>query len=45
MLDANLAAQLKTHLEKVTNPVAVDPDPTLERQSRDRGWPILRLRA
>lgn len=32
-------------LEKVTNPVAVDPDPTLERQARDRGWPILRLRA
>ncbi len=31
-------------LEKVTNPVAVDPDPTLERQARDRGWPILRLR-
>lgn len=32
-------------LEIVSNPVAVDPDPTLERQALERGWPILRLRA
>lgn len=31
-------------LERVTRPVAVDPDPTLESHARDRGWPILRLR-
>ncbi len=31
-------------LEKVTDPVAVDPDPTLERQARERGWPIISLR-
>ncbi len=27
-------------LERVTNPVAVDPDPTLERLARERGWRI-----
>ena len=32
-------------LEMVSMPVAVDPDPTLERHARERGWPILRLRA
>jgi HAD superfamily hydrolase (TIGR01490 family) len=32
-------------LEMVSNPVAVDPDATLERLARDRGWPIQRLRA
>jgi HAD superfamily hydrolase (TIGR01490 family) len=32
-------------LELVSRPVAVDPDPTLERHARDRGWPILRMRA
>jgi HAD superfamily hydrolase (TIGR01490 family) len=32
-------------LEKVSRPVAVDPDPTLERHARERGWPIMRLRA
>jgi HAD superfamily hydrolase (TIGR01490 family) len=32
-------------LEMVSNPVAVDPDPTLERHATANGWPILRLRA
>ncbi len=32
-------------LERVSNPVAVDPDPTLEGLAKERGWPILRLRA
>lgn len=32
-------------LELVSRPVAVDPDPTLEGHARDRGWPILRMRA
>jgi HAD superfamily hydrolase (TIGR01490 family) len=32
-------------LELVSHPVAVDPDPTLERHASERGWPILRLRA
>ncbi len=32
-------------LELVSMPVAVDPDPTLESHARERGWPILRLRA
>mgnify|MGYP001099308875 FL=1 len=32
-------------LELVSRPVAVDPDPTLESHARDRGWPILRMRA
>jgi HAD superfamily hydrolase (TIGR01490 family) len=32
-------------LELVSKPVAVDPDATLERHARERGWPILRLRA
>ncbi len=32
-------------LEIVSKPVAVDPDPTLESHARERGWPILRLRA
>lgn len=31
-------------LGKVDNPVAVDPDPTLEQAARERGWPILSLR-
>ena len=31
-------------LGKVDNPVAVDPDPTLARAARERGWPILSLR-
>ncbi|OQY72230.1 MAG: phosphoserine phosphatase, partial [Rhodocyclaceae bacterium UTPRO2] len=31
-------------LGKVTDPVAVDPDPTLERHARKRGWPIITLR-
>ena len=30
-------------LERVTRPVAVDPDPQLERLARERGWPVLRL--
>jgi HAD superfamily hydrolase (TIGR01490 family) len=32
-------------LNLVSNPVAVDPDPTLERHAAGQGWPILRLRA
>ncbi len=31
-------------LAKVSDPVAVDPDPTLERHARERGWPIISLR-
>ncbi|MDX9739786.1 MAG: HAD family hydrolase [Gammaproteobacteria bacterium] len=31
-------------LELVSNPVAVDPDPTLTRIATDRGWPIISLR-
>jgi HAD superfamily hydrolase (TIGR01490 family) len=32
-------------LEKVKQPVAVDPDERLAREARRRGWPILSLRA
>ena len=32
-------------LERVSKPVAVDPDPTLESHARERGLHILRLRA
>lgn len=31
-------------LEVVDNPVAVDPDPTLERIAKERQWPIISLR-
>ena len=31
-------------LERVTHPVAVDPDISLEKISRDRGWRRLTLR-
>jgi len=31
-------------LNQVTNPVAVDPDATLARHARERGWPIISLR-
>ncbi len=31
-------------LERVTNPVAVDPDETLERVARARGWQVISLR-
>ncbi|MDX1802927.1 MAG: HAD family hydrolase [Alcanivorax sp.] len=31
-------------LEKVDHPVAVDPDATLDRQARERGWPVISLR-
>lgn len=31
-------------LEKVNNPIAVDPDPTLEKLAQSRGWPIISLR-
>ena len=31
-------------LAKVTDPVAVDPDTTLERHARKHGWPIISLR-
>jgi HAD superfamily hydrolase (TIGR01490 family) len=30
-------------LERVNHPVAVDPDPRLERIARERGWPVLAL--
>jgi len=30
-------------LERVAHPVAVDPDETLARIARERGWPLLRL--
>lgn len=32
-------------LERVTHPVAVDPDPILTAHARSRGWPILTLHA
>ena len=32
-------------LERVTHPVAVDPDPRLEAHARARGWPVLHLHA
>lgn len=32
-------------LNQVTHPVAVDPDPALEREARERGWPVISLRA
>ena len=31
-------------LEQVDNPVAVDPDATLEREARERGWTVMSLR-
>lgn len=31
-------------LQKVTNPVAVDPDPTLKVHAEQRGWPVISLR-
>jgi HAD superfamily hydrolase (TIGR01490 family) len=31
-------------LERVTHPVAVDPDPTLAAQAERRGWPVISLR-
>lgn len=31
-------------LNKVTNPVAVDPDPTLEKFAKRNNWPIISLR-
>lgn len=31
-------------LEKVSHPVAVDPDDTLRRTAQERGWPVLSLR-
>ncbi|MEC7377259.1 MAG: HAD family hydrolase [Pseudomonadota bacterium] len=32
-------------LRKVDNPVAVDPDPRLEKFARDQGWKVMSLRA
>ncbi|MGD8589896.1 MAG: HAD family hydrolase [Chromatiales bacterium] len=32
-------------LEKVDNPVAVDPDEILSEQARARGWPVISLRS
>jgi len=31
-------------LERVSNPVAVDPDPTLQAHAEKRGWPVISLR-
>jgi HAD superfamily hydrolase (TIGR01490 family) len=31
-------------LERVTHPVAVDPDPALAAEARRRGWPVISLR-
>lgn len=31
-------------LQRVDNPVVVDPDPSLQAHAETRGWPILRLR-
>jgi len=31
-------------LEKVSRPVAVDPDPTLQAEAEKRGWPVISLR-
>ena len=31
-------------LERVDNPIAVDPDDTLRERAQDRGWPIISLR-
>ena len=31
-------------LQKVTNPVAVDPDPTLKVHAEQQGWPVISLR-
>jgi len=31
-------------LNRVTHPVAVDPDATLARHAQERGWPIISLR-
>ncbi len=31
-------------LRKVDNPVAVDPDATLDREAREQGWPVISLR-
>lgn len=31
-------------LKIVTNPVAVDPDPTLKRHAEQQGWPVISLR-
>ena len=31
-------------LEWVTTPVAVDPDASLEKTARSRGWPVISLR-
>jgi len=31
-------------LERVSNPVAVDPDPTLKVHAEKSGWPVISLR-
>ncbi len=31
-------------LQRVSHPVAVDPDPTLEAHARSHGWPVISLR-
>ena len=31
-------------LERVTHPIAVDPDPALAAEARRRGWPVISLR-
>ena len=32
-------------LERVSRPVAVDPDDVLRRMAGERGWPVISLRA
>ena len=31
-------------LQQVTHPVAVDPDPNLQAEAQQRGWPVISLR-
>jgi phosphoserine phosphatase len=31
-------------LERVTNPIAVDPDVNLRAEAEKRGWPVISLR-
>ena len=32
-------------MERVTDPIAVDPDPPLAQVARERGWPVISLRS
>ena len=31
-------------LQRVSHPIAVDPDPTLKQHAQDQGWPVISLR-